>query len=276
MVDHRGVEKYAIYLDWNIIDGLGKGRFPKLNEKLAVAKKAGLILTPDSEFTMYEACNTLRSDDIYLSQNLERIALFCDSLYLEISEDKKSKVIRKKHPTEVYDMPRYKLFIAYTEQLAPILQAIGTVGGKMARMGFRPGLLNNVPKEEVIPTINQMLQSPEILSQYSELFPDVVTFEFVLGLGFQNLPDLNDPIQIVSSIFFMIDWFGYHSEKNTSRKANSTFRDGMHAAMGAQLDVLISDDRRMAKKAALTYHILPCETQAFGVDEAVQWLDSIN
>ena len=251
-----------VYLDWNIFDGLSKGRFAELGENLITARDAGIIHVPYSEWHLYEAVHTRNSSalDELASRNLDAIRKYSNLVYVWEDDNPQGWIIGRAAKDSIFDTSTAQRLVEISELLKPILAAFTVVREQVIPYGLQPGVLNKYPFDEVIAKINELLLMPTNIEKYKAFAPNGITYEELVRMSLRFMPESTDEIQQVAGIYFMVDQLGYYSDKSIQNNVMSLWRDSMHVGWASRGQMLVSDDERLRMKALLTYHTLGIQT----------------
>ena len=271
----------VVYLDWNIIDGISKGRFPELKNLLHSTKRDSLIRIPYTEMHVYEACNIplQTANRLDLKQrNLEAIFSVSGTDYFELSEDEQNIICRQRDPR--IDFKEVDNLHLFNPIASGILMAMEPIRESALQYGLSSIELNNIEDpEELIQRFDQAFASA--YKDYAHLWPMPITFREIMQLSFviiDRVSDKNRELNYISHLFTTLDLLGFHSDRliDPETKRISLWLDSYHAFWGNSSTVFISGDRRMRQKAKIAYYIMGCDTPVFSSDEGVLFLTNLN
>ncbi len=276
------MEPLFVYLDWNVVDGISKGRFPALENLLRAAKEKKLIRLPFSQMHGYEACNIapdIPNRDELKSNNLDAIYRILGTDYFELSDDSKNIICWQHDPREFFkDVDNLHLF---NPVVSSMLLALEPIRLNSQSFGLSALELNNIEDpEELIARIDSSFAEPKNYETYKHFSPSPITLREILLLSHQLLvkitTDNNKELAFMSHIITTMDLLGFHSDRvRVPDKRIAIWLDAYHAFWGGYCSVFVSDDRRLRQKTKVAYHLLEKTTIVADTHQAKNILTGI-
>ena len=265
------VQRLLVYLDWSIFDGLSKGRFSDLREKLIIARDEEIIHIPYSEWHLHEATNVaseIANRDGLIDRNLSTIRNYTNMVYLWEADNPMGWIIGRGSIESTFDIITSQKLLAFSAKyLEPMLLAITKVRNTLIPYGLEPVILNNYDADQAVEKINAILLKPENIEKYRQYAPNGITFEELIRLSISLMPDTGE-VAKVSGIYFMVDQLGYYSERSVEKRVMSLWRDSLHVAWASRSEIFVSNDRDQRMKAQLTYRALGISTLVLDPEQA--------
>lgn len=265
---HKG--QYIVYLDWNVIHGIARGKFSELAELLRDLVKKGNVLIPYTETHIYEASNVadgVEGRDGYIESNLAAISHIANAYMYEDGEgEDKNIMMQRDYPVNAFqDFDRVCNF--FDPLAIEFMEKCGyqQIVDSMRERGFDPQVLNNCSPEAVVARLDELYA--ENYDHYKHLSPKPVTFMELVEMGCSTLA--NEPKLVVMSMYAMLDAAGYASDKKSWNVAVSRWFDSFHVFWSLACDCLITNDWRLRKKAQVIYGLLQTQTMAVDAESAL-------
>lgn len=266
---HNG--KCLIYIDWNVIHGVSKGKFVELAKLARLLIEAEAVLIPYTETHVYEASNVAEHvgrREEYIDSNLSAISNITNA-YMYEDEKEKSIMIRRDRPVNTFR--GFDKVCNYFNPLAiELMEAFGhqQIVDSMRGRGFDPQVLNNYETDMVIAEIDKIYA--QNYHCYQHLTTEPITFMELAKRG--CAPLAGEPKLVIMSMYAMLDAAGYASDTKSKNMGLSRWFDSFHVYWSVICDYLISDDWRLRKKAQAIYGQLQANTKVVDPESAVSFL----
>lgn len=239
----------TVYLDFNIINAIEKGKITK--EQVAQLIGAKNILYCYSDAHLYET-DTMTSYDSYSRENviqlrLETIGSITGNLYCSPTDGQMKLVTLA---PEV----RYKEIKDYPEKQTINQGFAGNMPLEYRKLyrdklQLDPNVINNLPPDKIFDYLDQKYKAVG-------LSIDGTIKQFVSDMG--GKVSLYDKMAFV---FLLLDLGGFYKDKETDKSDFARMWDTNHATYASYCDYFISNDKRTRMKAAAAYHYLGTQTK---------------
>lgn len=274
----------VIYLDWNVISAFVSGGNGFVLQMLTDEVEAGRVVIPYSYAHVLEIANITdyndRSKEELQDDSLAVLSNLTSELYIRVQGDDSRATLEQ--------MPIRPIF-RFVQSIKPILELpfpqderpdIKSIRARRTEFGLNPNELNNLPPDQVVERINEILAAEETISR----FPN----DEVVGKSVEQLVNdaANKSEALISALgatagiggrmaifYTLIDAFGYWPDAGKRNAARSQFIDANHKSTARWADVYVTDDVKHRMKTLATYSYFGIATPVISSDDVGAWLN---
>ena len=274
----------VIYLDWNVISGFVCGGNEFVLQMLTDEVKTGRVVIPYSYAHLLEIANITDHNDRYQEElqedSLTVLSNLTSDLYIRVHDGDKRATLEQ--------MPIRPVF-GFVQLIKPILELpfpqderpdIKSIRTRRSELGLNPNELNNLPPDQVVARINEILTSEETINRFpndhilgksvEQLVNDAATKSATLISALGETAGIGGRMAI---FYTLIDAFGYWPDAGKKNAARSQFIDANHKATAIWADVYVTDDVKHRMKTLATYSYFGFATPVISSDVVESWLN---
>jgi len=270
-----------VYLDSNVIIHMHDGRRPELKLEVLKAADSQRFRFPFTADTVSELALKIDSIDDVM-QRLYFLTLLSREDYFERSA-LNFQFIRR-DAFKVYDD---LISVAVTPDLPAHFRSLvdfETHKGTASEYGMEPFRMNNFAPKKLFEYIDEKLSQYEYLPGSKDFGPGSVEqcMDLIESTYRENFEPFwrksgLDPEEMMrgfkaSTLFMLLDSFGYCRDQREAYEKGSAFADSAHTFLASHCKFLVSDDSRMRSRAKAVFWYLGQDTQVMTPDELLQFL----
>jgi hypothetical protein len=269
------MNQVLVYLDSNSLIGISDGRRDDL--KLCIEKMldGGEYLFPFSAEQVGEITTAEQS-----SQNALRLSYLRKiSRGKYFSHSTNELEFRNEDPEVVHGTINEVPTPLSPEKLFAEFVSLDQLRSARAALELDPSRLNNLSGQEAVEEINRALSKlaskqgvgPRTINELMEVLVGIVRTAFGdqwVQLGQTEESALRD-FQIVT-LFMVLDAFGYWPDDLNTFKKGSRFPDSRHVFNASFFNILVSDDKKMRRRAQAVYEVLNIRTKVLSPSEFLE------